>query len=72
NTISLNYMIVLIGMLRADINWIIDDITEIAKYVGLSKSNKLYKHLNDLVSFDKKIFEIGTNINENIKREQQV
>ncbi|EPD1725717.1 DUF5677 domain-containing protein [Enterococcus faecalis] len=72
NTISLNYMIMLIGMLRADIKWIIDDITEIAKYVGLSKSNKLYKHLNDLVSFDKKIFEIGTSINENIKREQQV
>ncbi|MDT2691494.1 DUF5677 domain-containing protein [Enterococcus gallinarum] len=69
NTISLNYMIILIGMLRADINWIRDDITEVAKYVGLSTSDRLYKHLNDLVSFDKKLIEIGTSINENRKRE---
>ncbi|MBE6173233.1 MAG: hypothetical protein E7153_10395 [Enterococcus faecium] len=65
NTLNLDYMIMLVGMLRRDIRWIIEDMTKIAKHVGLAQSDLLYKHLENLVLFDKKLVEIATDINRN-------
>jgi len=55
----------LVGMLRRDIRWIIEDITKVAEHVGLAQSNLLYNHLENLVLFDKKLVEIAMNINRN-------
>lgn len=63
--LNLNYMILLIGMLRTDIKWIVEDITKIAKHVGLAQSNLLYKHLKKLELFDEKLLEIAIDINKN-------
>lgn len=65
NTLNLDYMIMLVGMLRRDIRWIIEDITKVAEHVGLAQSNLLYNHLENLVLFDKKLVEIAMNINRN-------
>lgn len=63
NTLNLDYMIMLVGMLRRDIRWIIEDMTKIAKHVGIAQSDLLYKHLENLVLFDKKLVEIAMDIN---------
>ncbi|MGQ4224509.1 DUF5677 domain-containing protein [Enterococcus mundtii] len=72
NTLNLDYMIMLVGMLRRDIRWIIEDMTKIAKHVGLAQSDLLYKHLENLVLFDKKLLEIAMDINRNKEENKDI